>query len=216
MAGSRTGTAPKRRRRRPYRMRSRATAAAATGDRIREGATALFIEQPYDHVSLDDVAERAGVSLPTVLRKFRSKDALFMECARAVSDREREARSMPPGDVGGAARVLAQRYEQLIPLWKRNLDLEGRFPEVARALDEARQGHLAWLAEVFDPFLAKAPGQVRTRQLAALFGATEIYLWWTWRTHLGLDAAEAERVMAEILETLVREWRPKSKTEPSE
>jgi AcrR family transcriptional regulator len=197
-------------------MRSRATAAAATGDRIREAATGLFIELSYDHVSLDAVAQRAGVSLPTVLRKFGSKDALFMECARTVSDREREARSMPSGDLRGAARMLAQRYEQLMPLWKRNLDLEGRFPAVARVLNEARQGHLAWLAEVFDPFLARTPGQVRTRQLAALFGATEIYLWWTWRTHLGLDAREAERVMVEILETLVRDWRPKSKKEQSE
>jgi AcrR family transcriptional regulator len=196
-------------------MRSRAAAAAATGDRIREAATGLFIELSYDHVSLAAVAHRAGVSLPTVLRKFGSKDALFTECARAVSDRERAARSMPSGDVPGVAHMLAQRYEQLLPLWKRNLDLEGRFPAVARAMGEARQGHLAWLAEVFDPFLAKTPGQVRTRQLAALFGATEIYLWWTWRTHLGLDAGEAERVMVEILETLFRAWRPKCKEEQS-
>jgi hypothetical protein len=86
--------------------------------------------------------------------------------------------------------------------------MEGRFPAVARAIEGARQGHLTWLAEVFGPFLAKRPGAIRTRQLAALFGTTEIYLWWTWRTHLGLSAGEAEQVLVEILETLVEHWRP--------
>ena len=188
-------------------MGSRATAAAATADRIREAATALFVELPYDKVSLASVARRARVSLPTVVRRYGSKDALFMECARAVSDRELEVRATEPGDVRGAARMLAERYEQFIPFWKRYLDLEERFPAVARVINEARQGHLAWLAGVFDPFLAPYPDPLRTRQLATLFGATEIYVWWAWRTHLGLDAQQAEQTLAESLEALVRHWK---------
>jgi AcrR family transcriptional regulator len=191
---------------RAYRMRSRAVAAAATGDRIREAAIGLFSERTYDEVSLEAVARRAGVSLPTVLRKFGSKDALFAECARAASERERQARAVATGDVRGAARVLALRYEQLLPAWKRHLDLEGRFPAVAQVIAGARQGHLAWLAEVFEPWLSKRQGKLRTRQLAAFFAATEIYQWWTWRTHLGLDAREAEQTLLEILDALVLRW----------
>lgn len=194
-------------------MDSRATSAAATRDRIRQAATTLFIELAYDQVSLAAVAQSAGVSLPTVLRKFGSKDALFLECAWNVSEQEREARAMPAGDVRGAARLLAQRYEQILPFWKRHLDLEERFPTVARAIGDARTSHLAWLAEVFAPYLVRQPGPVRTRQLATLFGATEIYLWWTWRTHLGLSAREAEKVLVELLETLVERWMPPSKKE---
>jgi AcrR family transcriptional regulator len=208
MAGRPTAAAPKGRKKRAYRMRSRASAAAATAERIREAATALFVELPYDQVGLAAIARRARVSLPTIIRKYGSKDALFTECARAVSEREQEVRAMEPGDVRGAARMLAQRYEQFLPFWKRYLDLEERFPAVARAINDARQGHLAWLAVVFDPFLAPHPAPVRTRQLAALFGATEWYVWWTWRTHLGLDAQQAEQILAEALEALVRDWKP--------
>jgi len=41
------------------------------------------------------------------------------------------------------------------------------------------------------------------RRLAALFGATEIYLWWTYRTHLGLGARQAEQTMFEALSAIV-------------
>jgi AcrR family transcriptional regulator len=187
-------------------MQSRASSAAATRGRVLAAATRLFMELSYDRVSLADVAHHADVSLPTVLRKFGSKDALFLECARRVSKEEWEARSVPPGDVHFAARVLARRYEQILPFWKRHLDLEERFPMVARVVEDARRGHLAWLTEVFAPFLATRPGPTRTRQLAALFGATEIYLWWSWRSRLGLSERDAEQVLVEILETLVQRW----------
>jgi len=187
-------------------MQSRASSSAATRGRVLEAATTLFVDLSYDRVSLADVASRAGVSLPTVLRKFGSKDGLFLECARRVSEQEREARLVPPGDVPAAARVLARRYEKILPFWKRHLDLEERFPTVARVVEDARRGHLAWLAEIFAPFLATRPGPARTRQLAALFGATEIYLWWSWRAHLGLSERDAEQVLIELLETLVQRW----------
>src|SRR5689334_10972677 len=128
----------KRAGKRAYQMTARADAAAATLERIRAAATGLFSERSYDEVSLEDVARRARVSLPTVLRKFGSKDALFVECARSVNASEMEARAVTPGDVRGVARVLARRYEQLLPLW-RHLGLEQRFPAVAEALAEARQ-----------------------------------------------------------------------------
>ncbi len=193
-------------------MDARAAAAAATLERIRDAATGLFSEQSYDEVSLEAVARRARVSLPTILRKFGSKDALFVECARAMNEREQEARKVVPGDVRGAVRLLALRYEQLLPLW-RHLGLEERFPSVAEVMAGVRERHLAWLADAFAPFLAPRRGKLRARQLAALFGATEIYLWWTWRTHLGLDALEAEQTMFEVLEALVVRWAEGAKEE---
>ncbi|HYV66182.1 MAG TPA: helix-turn-helix domain-containing protein [Myxococcales bacterium] len=189
-------------------MGSRAASAAKTQERIRDAATALFWERSYDEVSLEDVARRAGVSLPTVLRKFGSKDALFVACVRAFSERELVARTVSAGDVRGVARVLARQYEKLLPVWKRGLDVEGRIPAVADGMAQAREGHLAWLSEAFTPFLSRRPGKLRARQLAALFGATEIYLWWTWRTHLHLAPGEAEKTMFEVLDSLVRGWPP--------
>src|SRR5262245_5270243 len=103
-------------RKRPYRMSSRAAAAARTLERIRDAATALFWERTYDDVSLEHVAARARVSLPTVLRKFGSKDGLFVACVHAYNQREREARAVSAGDLRGVARVLARQYEKLLPV----------------------------------------------------------------------------------------------------
>lgn len=114
-----------------------------------------------------------------------------------------EERTVTPGDVRGAARVLASRYELLLPMWTRYLGLEERYPAIAQALGEVRRRHLAWLADAFAPFVPRRNGAARTRRLAALFGATEIYLWWTWREHLDMSAAEAEKTMIELLEAIV-------------
>jgi len=190
-------------------MRARAATTEATRERVLEAGVDLFIANSYDDVTLQHVAKRARVSLPTVLRHFGSKDALLVEVARTRSAREWRARSVEPGDVRGAARMLATRYEELMPVWWRYLVLEDRLPAVARAIDEARRGHTGWLAETFAPHLPTGRG---TKQaVAALVAATEIYVWRTWRTHLGLTAAEAERTLGDMLEALVAHWGSRSR-----
>src|SRR5262245_6691631 len=125
---------------RAYTMGRRAASAEATQERILDAATELFLAESYDRVSLEDIAERARVSLPTVLRKFGAKDALLVACARERRGREMEKRTVAPGDVRGAVRVLASRYEALLPMWTRYLGLEERYPAVAEALGEVRRG----------------------------------------------------------------------------
>src|SRR5260221_65452 len=93
---------------RAYRMASRAEASEATRERILAAATALFTQLTYDEVSLDAVARRAEVSLPTVLRKFGSKDELFVSCGKGESQRESSTRTVRSGDVRGVARMLAR------------------------------------------------------------------------------------------------------------
>ena len=114
---------------------------------------------------------------------------------------------MTPGDVRGVARVLSARYELMTPVWRRYLALEDRFEDVAGVIGQARQGHITWLEQAFAPLLPRAPGPLRARRVAALFAATEIYVWWSWRAKLGLDAKQAERTMTELLEALVKSWR---------
>ena len=55
--------------RRSYRMGARADAAEATARRVLEVAVRLFTDSPYDQVSLERVAEEAGVTKRTVLRR---------------------------------------------------------------------------------------------------------------------------------------------------
>lgn len=63
---------------------------AAKDDAILSAAGDLFMEHGYETVSLDAVAQRAGVSKATIYARYADKDALFAavlqrECERAVS-----------------------------------------------------------------------------------------------------------------------------------
>lgn len=60
----------------PQRGRPRDPAKHAA---ILDAARALFTEQPYDRVTMDAVAARAGASKVTVYAHFASKDQLFVE-----------------------------------------------------------------------------------------------------------------------------------------
>src|SRR3712207_509407 len=87
---------------RPYRMTARAEASEATGQRILGAAQQLFGELPYDQVSLQTVAERAGITVQTVLRRFVSKEQLFAAAADVTSQQIRGERDAAPvGDAAG-------------------------------------------------------------------------------------------------------------------
>jgi len=86
-------------RQRPYRMTARAQAAEATAQAIIAAARVLFAERPYDQVSLPVIAERAGVTVQTVLRRFGSKEELFAAAAHQRSGQIRADReAAPPRD----------------------------------------------------------------------------------------------------------------------
>jgi TetR/AcrR family transcriptional repressor of mexJK operon len=56
---------------------------AARRDAILEAAQACFTQEAYDRVSLDAVAERAGVSKVTIYSHFPNKEALFIAALSA-------------------------------------------------------------------------------------------------------------------------------------
>ena len=66
---------------RSYRMRARADAAEQTRLRIIGAAIELGFEKPVAAITLPVIAERASVSVQTVLRQFGSREALIEEAA---------------------------------------------------------------------------------------------------------------------------------------
>lgn len=193
-------------------MGARADAAEETRRRILEAAHELFMAAPFfDDVSLEQIAERAGVALKTVQRRFVSKDELVLACARTEADE----RSVEPGDLPGVVRVLADRYEAVMDVSARYLALEPRAPAVAELLADARQGHWGWLEAAFAPFLPARPGPLRRRRVAELFVATEIYAWHTLRRRFELDRSLAEDALRETLEALVARWSAMTAAPPT-
>ena len=72
---------------RPYRMVTRAQAAARTGERILDAAVEVFFEEPSARISLEEVARRAGLTVQTVIRRFGGRDGLLAAAAARESEK---------------------------------------------------------------------------------------------------------------------------------
>jgi AcrR family transcriptional regulator len=185
-------------------MRARAEAAAATGERILQAATVLFHAHAYDEVTLEDVAQRAGVSSQTVIRRYGSKEGLFTAGAlewgaKRVMDQRNEA---PVGDIRGAVENLVEHYEQLgdtVLGWLRD---EDRFPAVREVTDNGRRLHRDWVERTFAPMLAGRRGRPRERRLAELIAVTDVLFWKLLRRDLGMSRRETVAAIVEVLTAL--------------
>jgi AcrR family transcriptional regulator len=190
--------------RRPYRQSARAAAAAENTRRIIDAAEALFAERLYDQVSLADVADRAGVGLQTLIRRFPTKDALVRGVGEIVGGRIVAQRAEAPvGDVEGAVANLIEHYEEAGDMALRLLAQEERVEAFARLVHNGRGIHRDWTARVFEPFLeglAKADRELRLAQLVAL---CDVYTWKLLRRDQRLGRARTERALTEMINGLV-------------
>jgi len=198
---------------RTYRMQSRATGVEATRRRILEATYQLFLEQPYDEVSLGRVAERAGLTKQTVIRQFGSKDQLAYAVVDWQRPREEAARLVEPGDVSGAVTTLVERYERMGDANVRVLQLENRVPAIRYLLEQGRESHSAWVARVFAPFLPRRRGRAHRRRAMAFYAATEVMLWKLLRRDFGLSRKETEAVLLALVSGLVMHSQTKKKEE---
>jgi AcrR family transcriptional regulator len=192
-----------RQQKRPYRMAARAEAAERTAQRIHDAAVDLFRSRPFAEVTLQAVADRAEVTLQTVLRRFGSKDELFEAAAARFAARVFESR-VPPhaGDVGAAIEALVASYEAMGDLGWRALCQEDQSGLVAAVLDGARAGHRRWVESSFAHLLPARAGAERERRVLLLFGATDFYQWKLLRRDLGRDRQTTIRTMVEWVEAL--------------
>ncbi len=190
-------------RRRPYRMRARAEAAAATADRILDAAEEAFWERPTDRLSLDEVASRAGVTVQTVIRRFGNKERLI-EAAAEEGKRQviRQRDQAPVGDVEGAVENLVDHYEEWADSALRLLAQEERVAAFRSVTDAARALHYEWVERTFAPLLAERTGMARRRLVAELIAICDVYFWKILRRDLGLSRKQAELAIREAIMAL--------------
>src|SRR3954465_10078938 len=185
---------------RAYRMSARAEATAATGTRILDVAVRLFTDNPYDEVSLERVAEEAGVAKRTVLRRFGSKEALFGQAMTVARDEMIAHRQEAPvGDVAGAIANVVRQYERWGPNRLRLLEQEDRIPLIAEWVQGGREWHRDWVERIFAPQLKGVRGAERKRRHAALVVLTDVYTWRLLRLDLGLSRADCERTLVDLI-----------------
>jgi AcrR family transcriptional regulator len=182
---------------RSYTMTARAEAAEATRRRIVDAVLALAGERPFAEITLDTVAERAEVSVKTVLRHHGSRDGLFaaaLEAGLVETDLERRT---PRGDRGAALRSLVEHYEHrgrtaLLMLGQEDHD------EVARtATARGKALHRDWVRDAF------APATDDEALLDLLVVATDVYTWKLLRLDRGHSRAVTEQRMHDLVHAIL-------------
>ncbi len=177
---------------RPYNMANRAEAAAATRRRILGAGLDLSWEQLFIETTLDDIANRAGVSVKTVLRHFGSRDGLDAAIEEFALKEIGEERAAPTGDVPAAVHAIFNHYEHRGDGVLKMLGQELFDDTFHEQMDLGRRLHRENVAELFAPQLADRPAADREALIDLLVVATDIYTWKLLRRDRGLDQPTAE------------------------
>ena len=181
-------------------MTARADAAAATGERLLAAAWEHFGSRPYEEVRLQDVAGDAGVTVQTLYLRFGSKDDLLTAAYRWWGTQEMAARDVAQGrDVAEAVTILFDHYEAHGLAILRMLSQEDRLPAVRNLMDAGRDYHRKWAKGTFEPFLNGLRGRRRERRLIGIIAATDVLVWKLLRVDMGVERAEAEQIVADMV-----------------
>lgn len=178
---------------RTYTMASRAKAAEETRLRILRAAFDLQSQSLASDIGLAAVAQAAGVSVQTILRRFGSRDGLFDEAVRYANETIAEERRAPVGDVAGALHVIVEHYERRGDFALMMLAQETTYEHVRRMSDAGKATHRAWVEEVFSPQLGPLTPTLREETTDLLVVATDVYAWKLLRRDRGLSRIQTEQ-----------------------
>jgi AcrR family transcriptional regulator len=153
----------------------------------------------YDQVTLEKVADAAGVSALTVLRRFGSKDGLLEATWKRMGEGFMLRRAVSPGDARAAVRAIVREYETYGDLVMRALAQEKRFPVLKATNDLGRREHRAWIEDSFAPYLKGLSAAQRRHRVDALVTALDLYVWELVRRDMGRSAAQVEKVMLDLV-----------------
>jgi AcrR family transcriptional regulator len=145
-------------------------------------------------MTLDQIAERAGTTVRTVLRQFGTRDAVI-EAGIELGAREVAAERVDAGgDRERSIHLLVAHYEKRGAFVLRILASE--LPGAQRVAATGRLVHRAWVQEVF------ATDDDELTDLLVV--ATDVYAWKLLRLDRGLSAAQTEQRIATMCRRLGR------------
>ena len=171
---------------RSYQMRARKEATAATRDAIMDAAIDSAVAERSLAITLGAVAERAGVTVKTVLRHFGSREALVDAAWSRLRRDVLAERTAPPGDPETALAILIEHYERRGDTVLGVLAEEDDDPRARLMCDDGRTRHRGWVEEVFGAQLPVEPVE-RSRVIDVLVVATDVYSWKLLRRDRGLS-----------------------------
>lgn len=195
---------------RAYSMVNRSVAVARTRERILQATVALAAEKRTAEIVLTNVADRAGVTVQTILRHFASRDGLFAAAVESASGEVAREREAPAGDVPGAVRVLVDHYEARGDWVLALLGQESYDERVRRVTDVGREVHRRWVERVFAPQLAERMPVSRSALADLLAVATDVCTWKLLRRDRGLGRDQAEQRMRELVDAVIASARERT------
>jgi AcrR family transcriptional regulator len=188
---------------RHYAMTARAAKAEATMTRIRVSATELYRERPIEDFTLEEVAERAGVAVRTILRAYPSKDELVYAALEEMAAGGVFLKPTPPGDVKAGVSAFFDIYEGIGDLVMQRLNDERRHPGLKPVLDQGRENHRDGVKTAFAPQLDRLQGAARAQLLNILVVLTDVYVWKLLRRDMALSQSAAEAVVRKMITSVL-------------
>jgi len=194
---------------REYRLKERAQQQAETRRRIITAVVALHEEVGPARTTVVEVADRAGVSRPTVYSHFPDERSLIMACSRHWS------LANPRPDIDAWKQIadpqtrlrvaLEQLYAYYAPRERMLANVirdSTLMPSVSEALQQTIGPYLQSAAEALATGWGSRPRD-RRKQLAVLELALHFHTWQTLTRSGGLMNKEAAGLMSELVERSV-------------
>jgi AcrR family transcriptional regulator len=112
-------------------------------ERILDAARTVFLERGFDGASIDEIAERAPASKPTIYARYSGKPALFAAVvAQSVNELMNFDSYTPPAGtaqeklVGLAISIVDRALKESLGLLRVTIGEAYRFPDLSRQLHE--------------------------------------------------------------------------------
>lgn len=177
-------------------MEKRAAGAQNTEKKILKGLFETWLETPLNEITLEKIAERSGVTVRTILRKFGSKEGLFEASLKGDigSMAERKNRTLA-GDLDSIMDTLMEEYEATGRAGIRTLAMEFELTQAAEIIAKGRKVHWTWCERVFAPYMDGLDAQKRHEMLGALYVETDVNCWKLLRMDFSYSAEETRQIM---------------------
>ncbi len=190
----------------------------ASREAIVEAAVRLFLERGFGSVSMDELAEAAGVARRTLYNQFTSKEEIFREMLKRVSGQLESA--FPPGiETRGDAEDVLRLIARMILELHKNPEYLGflrmvvadsrQFPwiagEFAAVMDPLTDRLTRYLAHLTAMGVLRCPNPL----LAAhqLMGALNEFSLWPWMVGRESLPVSAEEIIDETIGMFLGHYR---------
>jgi TetR/AcrR family transcriptional regulator, regulator of autoinduction and epiphytic fitness len=190
---------------------------------IVDAAERLFLERGFGSVSMDDLAEVAGVARRTLYNQFTSKEEIFREMLLRVSGHLENL--LPPGietqgDVEEVLRLIAQSILDLhrrpgyLGFFRMVVADSRQFPWIAEAFAAVMEPQMERLARYLAHLTTMGILDCRNPMLAAhqFMGVLNEFYLWPWMMGRQGMLVPAEAVVEETMRMFLQRYRrPQSK-----